>query len=444
MKITPKTFFALAMLLASLKLFSQSPQPGDIVISEIMYKNYGQGYVELYNTTNTSFTFDANIVAGTSSNYVLNLGTITIPGKSFFVASRGLSIQTDATATSNNFMERGLDYESFVLNDDSSSPWIQLSKAESFGMTGTTSNQGKSLELINVKSYSGSQPGEFTGTDYQFSTLAWAEGDGSPYSLGSTTDPLTTISINPTSLQVSESAFTTSLTLQILDPDLNNDMTVDLSLTSGDSSQIGNFESTILQIPAGSTSFTYDLHFFDNNFVNEDRNFIFEISNPTGGYGTSITQDKFYLTITDDDLNYVGFNDGWLSPNGTQQGIYIDTVTTKVGIGTSIMPGQYLLFVKQGIRAERLRVDVADDNGWADYVFEKGYDLMSLSDLKAFVKREKHLPEIPTTKDVNQDGIDVAEMNALLLKKIEELTLYLIQQDSEIKDLKKQVQKLKK
>jgi hypothetical protein len=74
---------------------------------------------------------------------------------------------------------------------------------------------------------------------------------------------------------------------------------------------------------------------------------------------------------------------------------------------------------------------------WPDYVFEEKYPLLPLPELSQFVKSNKHLPEIPTEKEVSENGLDLGDMNALLLKKIEELTLYVI-------DLQKQVDELKK
>ena len=78
---------------------------------------------------------------------------------------------------------------------------------------------------------------------------------------------------------------------------------------------------------------------------------------------------------------------------------------------------------------------------WADYVFETNYQLPKLEDVETFYKANKHLPEIPTSKEVEDRGIDVAEMNALLLKKVEELTLYVVEQQKEINKLKEYHQK---
>jgi hypothetical protein len=73
---------------------------------------------------------------------------------------------------------------------------------------------------------------------------------------------------------------------------------------------------------------------------------------------------------------------------------------------------------------------------WADYVFENDYKLMPLSELEAYYKTNKHLPEIPSASDVAKEQIDVAKMETLLLKKIEELTLYIVQLEKEIKKTK--------
>jgi hypothetical protein len=74
--------------------------------------------------------------------------------------------------------------------------------------------------------------------------------------------------------------------------------------------------------------------------------------------------------------------------------------------------------------------------GWSDYVFEENYNLRPLSSLECFIKQNKHLPGVPSAKEVAEDGLSVGDNQALLLKKIEELTLYLIQQQKEINSLK--------
>jgi hypothetical protein len=80
-------------------------------------------------------------------------------------------------------------------------------------------------------------------------------------------------------------------------------------------------------------------------------------------------------------------------------------------------------------------------NDWADYVFDASYKLPDLAEVESFYKTNKHLPEIPSESEIKEKGVDVAEMNKLLLKKVEELTIYLVEQQKEIDILKKQVNK---
>lgn len=78
---------------------------------------------------------------------------------------------------------------------------------------------------------------------------------------------------------------------------------------------------------------------------------------------------------------------------------------------------------------------------WWDKVFAEDYTLMPISELSTFITTNNHLPEIPSEKEVLADGINIGEMNALLLKKIEELTLYLISQQKQIDELKETIKK---
>ncbi|MFY7816458.1 MAG: cell wall anchor protein [Chryseobacterium taeanense] len=109
----------------------------------------------------------------------------------------------------------------------------------------------------------------------------------------------------------------------------------------------------------------------------------------------------------------------------------------------------YRLFVKDGIRTEKIKVDVATTNGWADYVFKKDHRLRTLEEVEKHIEEKGHLPNIPSASEVEKNGINLGEMDAKLLEKIEELTLYSIQQNKqlqkqsdEISELKKQVQQL--
>ena len=115
----------------------------------------------------------------------------------------------------------------------------------------------------------------------------------------------------------------------------------------------------------------------------------------------------------------------------------VENADGNVGIGTTTIPAGYKLAVDGKIICERIKV-IADVPG-ADYVFDKNYKLLPLNELENYIDTCKHLPDVPSADEMNRNGIDLTEMNILLLKKIEELTLYLIKQDKRINELEKSI-----
>tara|TARA_R110000796_G_scaffold71409_2_gene161964 strand:+ start:15888 stop:16679 length:792 start_codon:yes stop_codon:yes gene_type:complete len=102
-----------------------------------------------------------------------------------------------------------------------------------------------------------------------------------------------------------------------------------------------------------------------------------------------------------------------------------------IGIGTS-NPGSWKLAVSGQIRAKEIKVET----GWSDFVFYEDYKLPTLTEVEAHIKEKGHLKDIPSAKEVAENGIFLGEMDSKLLQKIEELTLYTIQQQKEIERLK--------
>ncbi|MDW3194249.1 MAG: hypothetical protein R8G66_17880 [Cytophagales bacterium] len=109
-----------------------------------------------------------------------------------------------------------------------------------------------------------------------------------------------------------------------------------------------------------------------------------------------------------------------------------------MGIGTTT-PTQKLS-VAGTINAEEL---LLEDVQGADFVFEEDYDLRSLEETEQFIKANKHLPEIPSAAEMAEEGLEIKTMNILLLQKVEELTLHLIRQEKEMKDMQEEIQALK-
>jgi hypothetical protein len=116
-------------------------------------------------------------------------------------------------------------------------------------------------------------------------------------------------------------------------------------------------------------------------------------------------------------------------------------VNGSVVIGDDLdTPTGYLLYVDEGILTEKIKVAVHGTNNWMDHVFEDDYDLPSLPEVEKFIEDNGHLPGIPSADEVVEEGVDLLEMNAKLLQKVEELTLYIIEQQKQIDELKRNQQ----
>lgn len=141
-----------------------------------------------------------------------------------------------------------------------------------------------------------------------------------------------------------------------------------------------------------------------HNPQGQDR-MLFYYSDPDG----SITQDQFSL---------------W--KNG------------KVSIGTSDTPGDYDLFVANGIMTERVKVAIQGTAQWSDHVLKPGYRLMPLEEVEAYIEQNGHLPNAPSAECMVEEGLDVAETNAMLMEKVEELTLHVITLNKRLEDLERE------
>ena len=120
-----------------------------------------------------------------------------------------------------------------------------------------------------------------------------------------------------------------------------------------------------------------------------------------------------------------------------RDGLFIHPLTQNIGIGTTDTKG-YKLAVNGD--AVFTKIKVKQYAAWPDYVFEPAYQLPSLGQLDAFIRENRHLPDMPAAADVaKEDGIDVSEMNTKLLKKVEELTLYLIEQNKRLEDQQERI-----
>ncbi len=113
-----------------------------------------------------------------------------------------------------------------------------------------------------------------------------------------------------------------------------------------------------------------------------------------------------------------------------------------IGVGTTYTPAGYKVSINGRVICTELRVQTV--GGWPDYVFANNYQLRSLPELETYIQANSHLPGVPPAAEVEADGITVGDMQKKLMEKVEELTLYIIQQDKTVKALEARLKRLEK
>lgn len=193
------------------------------------------------------------------------------------------------------------------------------------------------------------------------------------------------------------------------------------------------------QVGIGVSNPKYRLAVAGGILVDNDGQFAGTVNNNSennvikfGGY----TSGEAIGSVRTAGVNYAGidFYTNYLSRLSIRNGgeVVIGDVTVPANAG-------YSLYVEKGILTEQVKVAIKSTNDWSDYVFEDTYSLMPLKKLEKFITTHRHLPEVPSAQEVVSNGINMATMDATLLRKIEELTLYLIEQDKKINTLQQKI-----
>ncbi|GGH71068.1 hypothetical protein GCM10011379_30020 [Filimonas zeae] len=170
------------------------------------------------------------------------------------------------------------------------------------------------------------------------------------------------------------------------------------------------------------------------------------IFNMAGAYGNSLqfwSYDNLGCTTGGMCANRVTFKDDGNVGIGTMTPVYkLDVRGTgafsgKVTIGET--NAQSDLNVNGNIKTRKITVT---QTNWPDYVFDSSYQLKPLHQVAQYIQQNKHLPDVPSAEAVNKNGVDIGDNQALLLKKIEELTLYIIQQNKDMQEMKDRIKVL--
>lgn len=133
----------------------------------------------------------------------------------------------------------------------------------------------------------------------------------------------------------------------------------------------------------------------------------------------------------------------WANAN-SNGGIQYSSGTVSIGATDMEIVEGYKLFVEGGILTEALTTGVKNSADWSDYVFEEGYQRLSLEEVSAFIKANQHLPNVPSASEVVAKGVNVAQMDATLLRQIEELWLHLIDMQKQNEAIRVKNEKLRR
>jgi hypothetical protein len=168
---------------------------------------------------------------------------------------------------------------------------------------------------------------------------------------------------------------------------------------------------------------------------------VYNPNNSSNIFVGSATPGKTYIRLTTSaDANGYGIIQSATTYGTAWGNTVINPEGGNVGIGT-VPPQDYKLAINGSTIATSMTIKAYGN--WPDYVFKKDYRLLPLSDVKTYIDQNQHLPEAPSAEQIAREGQNLGEMNKLLMKKVEELTLYLIEKDNENKSLQKQVNDLR-
>ena len=159
----------------------------------------------------------------------------------------------------------------------------------------------------------------------------------------------------------------------------------------------------------------------------------FEYANQYDGLNCLVGE---YGTTDTDMLHLHGKKGIIITTGGYQFGVYEEAIRidSKYAVGATTVRVNGTLIAKE----MRCRTNV-----WSDYVFNNEYELKTLEEVEEFINKNNHLPDVPNESQVMEEGVNLGEMDAILLQKIEELTLYMIEQNQQIKSLQSELSKLK-
>ena len=208
-----------------------------------------------------------------------------------------------------------------------------------------------------------------------------------------------------------------------------------LLFSNNENNSFGNFGVEYLAANQINNNYAGLNFFIPAANPNNNKNFIFHISdNGNVGIGTGSPSARL-------DINYHTTGDYAYASIINLSGDYTNHckafTVLENGNETFVVWGSGVVNVNNTLYAKAVKVRSNPMINWPDNVFESNYKLMPLKELEQYISQNKHLPNIPTQDEISKDGMDVYEMNAALLKKVEELTLYVIELEKRMDEIEK-------
>lgn len=215
---------------------------------------------------------------------------------------------------------------------------------------------------------------------------------------------------------------------------------------NADNLEIAASKSSLLVVPPGNLILQADdISQFGNQFAGNigigTRTPADKVTLYYTGYGFTHTDGAVTLgTWVGNSAGYFGTKSNhplrFFTNNGSAQMSLLPN--GNVGIGTS--NPTFRLSVNGVIQSK----EVVVETGWADYVFADDYALRPLSEVRSFISQHRHLPNIPSAREIEENGLRIGDVQKRMMEKIEELTLYLLEADNKIRQLSKEIDQLKK
>jgi len=205
----------------------------------------------------------------------------------------------------------------------------------------------------------------------------------------------------------------------------------------------GGFVSTGKYFEIGSPSRSTDIA--SNIFTNAKIGQRITVNALYGGYPNAAPVYNTQFFVNKNSTKALAVFSTFGNMDGEENFVVYGDGRTHIGKGRPLVPGtaaKAMLSVDGLILAKEIKVAIAHTH-WADYVFDKEYKLKPLQELENYILKHKHLPDMYSAEEVKEKGVNLLEMDATLLMKIEELTLYLIEQNKRVNKLETENQMLK-